>query len=336
MLESKNIDFLSLELEEVYEFFNGKSLLITGASGLIGSNLISFFCSLAKKTDIQLNIVGVNRSQSLYDFKINNFSVIYRTGDISNPDFLSQFPLFDYIIHAAGYGQPSKFLSDPYLTIGINSEATNRLLRLATSSFVFLSTSEIYSGLHESPYSESQIGTTNTDHPRAAYIEGKRVGEALTLVANSYLGVRANACRLALAYGPGVLKNDSRVLNELIVRGIEQKEVVLRDSGKRMRTYCYVDDAIDMILGVLIKGKGEIYNVGGQSRVSVRDLGSTISQILCVPFTSQLDDSDDSSPEDVRLDLAKVKSLLGKKEFIPFEIGLTQTIRWYEKLLKDK
>ena len=98
----------------------------------------------------------------------------------------------------------AEFMQNPVKTLQLNTSTTLLLFEklLPGGKFLFISTSELYSGLSHPPFTEQQIGTTNTTHPRACYIEGKRCGEAIVNAFREQ-GVNAKSARLALAYGPG-------------------------------------------------------------------------------------------------------------------------------------
>ena len=201
--------------------FKNKKILITGASGLIGLNLLAFFKAVKERCEGNLSVTGIIHSEPNEVIKhfafADGFSLI--VGDLTDPEFIKNIGKFDFIIHAASYGQPGRFMSDPIKTLKLNTVATFELFKLLEEggTFLFISTSEVYSGNPELPYREDQIGRTNTTHPRACYIEAKRCGEA---ICNSYrsMGVKAHSARLALAFGPGTKEDDQRVLNVFIKR----------------------------------------------------------------------------------------------------------------------
>lgn len=244
--------------------------------------------------------------------------------------------IFDTVIHAAGYGQPSKFLNEKLKTIYLNTATTIDLSRLVkpNGSFLFISTSEVYSGLSNPPFRESQIGLTNTNHPRASYIESKRAGEAIVAALKSeFPSMIAASARLALAYGPGTKPGDSRALYELLAKGLVNGEIVLRDSGAAFRTYCFVSDSIEQCIAIIMKAEENIYNVGGKSRLTIVDLAKQIGAILDVPvrIPKATESFHSDAPNDVWLDLSKIEQLSGKTEYVDIQDGLKQTISWVKK-----
>jgi nucleoside-diphosphate-sugar epimerase len=312
---------------------DGTEVLLTGASGLIGSHLLRVLSTGGGP--LPRRVIAVSRSGVLPSGAVAGSNVDLVKGDLTDLAFLSALPEVDVTIHGAGYGQPGRFLQDPLATLALNTTATIELIRKTRvgGRFLFMSTSEVYSGLEKEEYREGDIGTTNTDHPRSGYIEAKRAGEAATVAARSMRGLDAASVRIALAYGPGVKTGDVRVLNEFIARGLADGVIRLRDPGDAMRTYCYVADAVEMILQVLLSGTEPIYNVGGISRTSVAGLAQIIGRIIDVPVVVPEQDAGAvGAPADVRLDLSRTLALTRKQEFVSLDEGLERTIKWFRGL----
>jgi nucleoside-diphosphate-sugar epimerase len=321
--------------EEQLEEFADKSILVTGASGVIGKHLIAGLCELNSAHGLNMKILGWSKSGSFLGIEhyLDQFEQI--TGDICDYKNHANVQEVDLTIHGSGYGQPQKFMQDPATTIKINTDITHHLLKKTRERFLFCSSSEVYSGLDTQSPTETEVGTTNSDHPRAPYIESKKMGEVITLQLspNNVIGTVA---RIALAYGPGGNLSDSRVLNELIMRGINNGSVNLMDAGESIRTYCYVEDSVRMLLNLLASGKREIYNVGGESVLSIAELGELVSLQLGVPFTkvdSML--GQNGAPAVVTLSIEKTKEICGDFEFINIDSGVRKTINWYQALIQD-
>jgi len=318
----------------------GKEIMITGASGLIGLNLIMSLKILSDNNKNNVpKITAVFQSSIPEYFKpILNFkNLTIKMGDITNKKFIDSLKKADYIIHAAGYGQPGKFMQDQTKTYEINTSATLSLLKKLKprGKFLFVSTSEVYSGLQKPPFKETEIGTTNTNHPRACYIEGKRGGETLC---NIYFrqGIEAKSARLSLAYGPGTKIGDMRVLNSFIEKALKGN-IEMVDRGIANRTYCYIRDAVEIIWQILLNGKEPIYNVGGFSRTTIANLAQKIAQNLKIRvITPKTIATIKGAPDDVRLNMSKVAKEFKKnqKDFISLDEGLKKTIEWQRELYK--
>jgi len=245
-------------------------------------------------------------------------------------EFTFENDLVDAVIFCAGYGQPAMFSADKLKTIRINTESLIDSFNLLKNrgKFLYVSTSEVYSGA-KSPHKEADIGTTTPQHPRACYIEGKRCGEAICM-AYKEQGYDVKIARLALAYGLGTKKGDTRVINQFIEQALTKGSICLRDKGEAMRTYLYIEDCAEMMLDILFKGKGVVYNVGGQSRVSILDLAKTIgaitkAEVFCGDVALQ------GAPDDVYLDLSKILKEF-PRDFLSLEEGLIRTINYQKEL----
>ena len=149
----KNINFSQL---------NNKKILITGASGLIGVYLVSCLKQIMKTHNIDIFVWVQNDIDIIFSDIFHDCTII--KNDITDISSFLKLPEFDCIIHAAGYGQPDKFMDDKIKTISLNTTSTIELFnKLKTNGkFLFISTSELYSGIDEQNITEIQIGTTKS------------------------------------------------------------------------------------------------------------------------------------------------------------------------------
>lgn len=243
----------------------------------------------------------------------------------------------DIIVHAAGYGQPDKFLADEFSTIDCHANRTMELFDdLAPGGkFLFLSTSEVYSGSPRIPHTEDDIGTTTPSHHRAAYIESKRCGEAIVHAA-CRKGIDAKIARCSLIYGPGTRADDSRILNVMLRDAITKGKVVLKDNGMAMRPYCYIDDAVEMLMNSVLRGKEAVYNVAHPGTGTVRDVALIISKIADVPVFFGDGPPLPGSPLNVSIDISRYTREFGGKYFVSLEDGLRRTYEWQKEYLYAK
>ena len=318
-----------------HELLGNKKVLITGSSGLLGSYILAYMTSLIK-TGIPLEVYAQTFSTPPPHMLelINCGKVKVLQIDLSNIDEYKQLPKADVIIHSAGYAQPMLFMSNPIATMQINISATIALLQRLRpdGSFIFISSSEVYCGLTESLFHEEHIGTTTPYHPRASYIEGKRSGEAACNAFRSQ-GVRAISARLSDVYGPGTRKHDKRALNSFIEKALFNQKIDLLDSGAAMRTYCYVADALELLIKILFYGKQAVYNVGGNSYTSIAKLAKIIGEITNVPVIFPSNEFQVAgSPKILQLDLNRVETEFGKTGYLALEEGLKRTVSWQREL----
>ncbi len=296
-----------------FNILENKTILITGASGLLGVYFLSCLKLLSEKGR-NVKIVAVFRSElPSYLINSNFINLQILKGDITDYNFCSTLPKADFIIHAAGYGQPLRFMENPEITLKLNTFSTFLLFDKLKKDghFMFVSSSEVYSGLRKDLYTENDIGTTNTTHTRACYIEGKRGGEA---ICNSYRskGVKATSVRLAHTYGPGTKQGDKRVILSFIEKALGGK-IEMIDSGEAVRTYCYIADAVEILWRILLSAAEPVYNLSGNSQTTIAELANKIGKIMNVPvMMPPTRDGLAGAPEEVKLDMTKVKNEFGK------------------------
>ena len=322
----KNINFSSLQ---------NKKVLITGASGLVGFYLAQCIKKLQNELNIDLYLSYKNSIpnylKEYYDFPYTEIKE-----DITSIKLEPKF--FDVIIHSSGYAQPMKFLSDSLTTIKINTHATINLLDSLKpeGKFLFVSTSELYSGNDTLNIDESQIGTTTPSHNRACYIESKRCGEA---ICHSYitLGYDVKIARLSLAYGPFTKLGDLRVLNSIIDKGLNNNTIELMDDGSALRTYCYITDVVEMFWNILLHGSEITYNVSGFSNISIKELaenvGSKLNKKVITPTSLN---GLTGSPKIVNISSEKYINEFNKQDFVDMEHGMKNVIEWMKYINQYK
>lgn len=317
------------------DVLNDSTILVTGASGLIGTYILSSLCCM-REYGVKIKVYAQHLSElpeHVARLVIQGSFITVRT-NLAEPDEYVHLPEVDIIIHAAGYAQPSRFMADPIATVQVNTSATIALLKKLRSDgrFLFVSTSEVYSGLDKQFLSENDIGLTTPYHPRAVYIEGKRCGETICNAMRTK-GINAAIARVALAYGPGTRKNDKRALNSFIEKALFQRKIELLDAGTAKRTYCYVADTVELLWQILLYGREPVYNVGGHSTVTIAELATMIGKMVGVPVAFPATQAEISgAPKEVCLDLTRIEKEFGKTQYVGMEDGLRATIEWQRVL----
>ena len=320
-----------------FQRFANSTVVLTGASGLIGTYFLASLCHL-KKQGISLNIHALVYSEPpehiveiTKDCDVNFIKL-----DLSSFTEYAKIPKADLIIHTAGYAQPLRFMANETATLQINTSATIALLQQLNKngSFMFLSSSEVYCDLDEKPFTEERIGKTTPFHLRASYIEGKRGGESATFFYFNK-GYNAKSIRLGDIYGPGTKKDDKRAMNSFIRRGFLEKKITLMDSGEAIRNYTYVANAVELMFQIIIKGTQAVYNLGGQQSVSIAEMAKTIGQIMDIPVTIPKKEGGVSgAPKELILDLSRIQREIELDHYIDLKEGLKRTISWQNNLFK--
>lgn len=273
------------KIEETYAFskeLDGKSILITGATGLVGSCIVDFFMYLNKTYNCNIRVIGLGRNKEglMKRFRdyldISSFSMI--VGDIS--DGLNLQEKMDYIIHAASNADPISFSKDPVGTMKANLIGTMNVLEYSKSvtncKVLFVSTTEIYgkNDFIDDGITENSYGILDCNSLRACYPESKRAAETLCNSYSSQFDINVVIARLCYIYGPTMTNSDSRVSAQFIRKALEKSDIVLKSEGLQKRSYCYVTDAISGILVAMIKGKNcNAYNISNpDSNVTIKQM----------------------------------------------------------------
>ena len=334
------MEFLNNEISKIIDSIDfsplkNKKILITGASGMVGFYLAQCVGKLQNEYNIDIHLSYKN-SIPKYLKKYYNFLYTEIREDITSINLPPKS--FDIIIHSSGYAQPMKFLSDSLTTIKINTHATINLLDALKpeGKFLFVSTSEVYSGNDSFNIDESQIGTTTPSHNRACYIESKRCGET---ICHSYITSEYDIkiARLSLAYGPFTKLGDLRVLNSIIDKGLNNDTIELMDDGSALRTYCYITDVVEMFWNILLNGKEITYNVSGFSNISIKELaeniGSKLNKKVITPTSLN---GLTGSPKIVNISSEKYINEFNKQNFVDMEHGMENVIEWMKYINQYK
>lgn len=314
-----------------------KKILITGAGGLIGLHLVNTITRLNQNN--RITCITNNPIDKVFKDFFHNTDLMI--GDltylIDDINFNTKYNLyFDIIIHAAGYGQPNKFVQNKLKTIILNTEVTRKLFSLlkTNGTFLFCSTSEVYSGLDKNQITENDIGNTTPEHPRSCYIEGKRVGESIChAISDNKSDINTKIARISLAYGPGTKANDARVLNNIIQKAFISKKIELLDDGSATRTYGYITDIIHMLLNIMLYGKHRTYNIAGVSKVSILDLANIVGkETNCPVILPKNKQSMVGNPKNVNLSLDRYFDEFKNINFVNITDGIKNTIQWQKEI----
>ena len=273
-------------LGELAERLAGKHLLLTGAAGFLGAQLLHVFARISDARAARA--LRVTACDSFQRGRPSWLAALAARGDIEivSAD-VTAMPLaqrFDYIIHAASIASPAFYRRFPVETIDANVIGLRRLLGHAgetgVEGFLFFSSSEIYGDPPQEriPTREDFPGLVSCTGPRACYDESKRLGETLCVAFARARGVPTRIVRPFNNYGPGLAIDDGRVLADFCRDALAGRDIVLFSDGSPTRTFCYVADAVGGYLrALLLGGDGEAYNIGAERpEISMRELASTV------------------------------------------------------------
>lgn len=266
------------------------SILITGATGLVGKAIVRTLMYANHSMELGINIIilvhNLEKANDVFGEFWNELTII--NADVNNihiEDFMN-VKTIDYIVHGASITSSKAFIDQPVETILTGIQGTNNVLQLAremnVKSMVYLSSMEIY-GAHENNLSikEDDIGYLNPLIVRNSYPESKRLIENLCCSYVSEYGVAVKIIRLAQTFGPGVEYDDERVFMDFARCAIESRNIILHTSGLSERMYLYVFDAVEAIFYVLLNGEnGHSYNAANKhTYCSILEMAKLVKSI---------------------------------------------------------
>ncbi len=289
-LFKEDLDYL-VSLDYIpWEKLRGQTVMITGATGLIGYNLVSglIYANIKKKLNLKIIalIRDIDKAEKKFAEQLQDCETLtFMSGEVEHlPDIQNKV---DFIVHCACPTASVYFIEHPVETIKTAVEGTINILDLAKEKKVkgvaYLSSMEVYgSPRTENVLTEDDLGYMNPLLVRNCYSESKRQCEAMCAAYASEYGIHVMSIRLAQTFGLGVEKGDSRVFAEFARCAIEKKDIVLLTEGSSKRCYLYTIDAVSAILTVLLKGEpGQAYNAANpETYCSVKEMAEIVARTI--------------------------------------------------------
>ena len=313
---------------------NTKKVLVTGGAGFIGS----FLCERLIKEGhevICLDNFFTGRKENIEPLLDNHKFELIRH-DIIEPILLE----VDWIFNFACPASPIHYQYNPVKTIKTSIMGTLNMLGLAKRTkarILHASTSEVYGDPKVHPQKESYWGNVNPIGIRSCYDEGKRAAETLMMDYHRESKVDAKLIRIFNTYGPRMRHDDGRVVSNFIVQALQGKAITIYGEGTQTRSFCYVDDLVNVIIAMMNKDNftGPV-NTGNPDEFTILDLASKIIEITGSKSKLVFKELPQDDPTQRQPDISLAKKELGWEPKIKLDEGLKLTIQHFEKWLESK
>ena len=312
---------------------NERCVVVTGAAGFIGSNLVDALLLKGYKVFAFDNLITGNESNLTEAKKNPNFTFI-------NHDVTAELPVIGpihFIYHLASPASVPDYQKYPEETALVNTVGTRALLKVAKAhgaKFLFTSTSEVYGDPKEHPQKETYWGNVNPNGVRACYDESKRYGEMMVMLYVRKYGVDARIARIFNTYGPRMRPTDGRVVSNFINQALKTESMTVYGDGKQTRSLCYVSDMVEGLIRLMETEKttGEVVNIGNPEEYTMVDLGQKIKKMTGSSSELVYSDLPLDDPSKRRPDISKATSVLGWTPTVTVDDGLKKTIEYYKSL----
>ena len=334
------------KLKVPWEKLNGKSILLSGATGMIGSFFIDVIMYKNSYDDLNCHVYAMGRNEekarkrfgeywndSLFDFVEHDVNKTMEYLEIKHIDF---------VLHLASNTHPMAYSTEPIGTITTNIMGVYNMLEFAdrvhAKRMEFASSNEIYGENRGDveKFDEKYLGYIDCNTMRAGYPESKRCGEALCQAYIAQKGMDVVIPRLTRSYGPTLLNSDTKALSQFLKKGLAHEDIVLKSAGTQYYSYTYVSDAVAGLITVLLCGtKGVAYNIADEaSDIRLKDLAGIIAKASGTKVVFDVPEAVEaagySTATKARLDNKKI-SELGFKAKYDIESGIKRTLKIMEQ-----
>ena len=281
----KSVTALALPWEKLKD----KSVMLSGATGLLGSFLIDVILEKNVEDDLNCTVYALGRNEQKAKERFSKFvddsHLIFIPYDVKQPFVRDDLGKVDFVLHLASNTHPMQYSTDPIGTITTNIIGVQNMLDFAvahnTTRFAFASSNEIYGENRGDVefFDENYCGYINSNTMRAGYPESKRCGEALCQAYKAQKGLDVVILRFTRSYGPTMLMSDTKAISQFIKKGIAGEDIVLKSTGTQYYSFQYMADSVSGLLTILLKGEdGEAYNIAEEhSDIMLKDLAAVIA-----------------------------------------------------------
>ncbi len=269
-----------------WQLLSNKNIVVSGATGLIGS----FFIDVLLYKKISCRIYALARNKDKFRDRFSKYLSDDRLQFVSqdiNHALKIDVNQADYVLHLASNTHPLQYANDPIGTITTNIVGVQNMLNFAVehkcSRFLFASSNEIYGENRGDTelFSEEYCGYIDCNTLRAGYPESKRCAEALLQAYSKQKDLDTVIARFTRTYGPTMLNDDSKAISQFIKNAVKKENIILKSEGNQYYSYQYVADSVSGMLTILLKGKkNNAYNIAAEnSDITLKNLAYMLAEI---------------------------------------------------------
>ena len=319
----------------------GKSVLITGGTGLICSGVVDILHYLNKEKNAGIEILLAGRSEERTAKRFcnmqpeNDYRFVKYDATVSTELDVKA----DYIIHGASNANPAAYVAQPVETMEANFIGLNNLLKLAVKNsakrVLYLSSSEVYGQKDNmEPFFENDYGFLDILNQRASYPSSKRAAETLCVAYSLEHGLDTVIVRPGHIYGPAVIPSDNRATAQFTRNAVNGEDIVMKSAGSQLRSYCYSLDCASAILAVLLNGEKEnAYNISNPDSIITisaiaKEIANAAGRKLTFENPADAEAKGYNLMSNSSLDSKKLEALGWAAEFSPAE-GAKRCIEYY-------
>lgn len=287
MKKKEYLDALAAGVNAVLskEKLKEKKILVTGATGLIGSAIVDTLVYMNQTMNYRMEIFAAGRTVEKLEkrFESEKDEIRFVSYDASKEFTFEE--TVDYIIHCASNAHPAAYTKYPVETMTANMFGTQQLLeylkRKGAGRLLLVSSSEVYGKKETNDlYREEDYCFVDILNPRACYPSSKRVAETLCACYLQEYRVDSVIVRPGHVYGPTMTAEDSRAYAQFARNVLAGEDIIMKSAGQQLRSYCYVIDCVSALLTVLLEGKsGDAYNISNKdSIVTIREFAEAVAE----------------------------------------------------------
>jgi dTDP-glucose 4,6-dehydratase len=298
--------------------------MVTGGAGFLGSHLCDELLVRGHRV-ICVDNVETGSLANIEHIRVPEFRFVQ--ADIIEPYFVDE-PV-DVVYHFASPASPIDYLRLPLHTLKVGSYGTHHTLGLAKAHrarFVTASTSEVYGDPKVHPQPESYWGHVNPIGPRGVYDEAKRYAEALTMAYHRQQGVDTGIVRIFNTYGPRMRPHDGRAIPTFLRQALQDRPITVFGDGAQTRSFCFVADLIDGIIGLAESGYHFPVNIGNPDEFTLLELAHAVIEVTGSRSEIVHEALPEDDPQVRRPDIALAREILGWEPRIDLREGLRRTL----------